>query len=163
MIMNEMIQASAEVISINDHNSIHVKKGVKPTFGRVRDKDRCCYSTVTLMLDNTAYLEMRVEEDPEEQELKEYLKDLVDWENLLGRNEFWVEINNRDGDKLGVCLWYMDERGRTNSLSLTKEEQAIVINRVNRQCEEEYGKTCRQLLSDARKRMDPKELEGIEI
>ena len=163
MIMNEMMQGNTEMISLNDHDAIRVKKDVKPTFGRVRDKNRCCYSTVTLMLDNTAYLEMRVEEDPEEQELKESLRDLVNWENFLGRNRFWVEINNRDGDELGVCLWYMNESGKTDSLSLTKEEQAIVINRVNRQCSEEYGKSCRQLLSDARKRMAPKELEGIEI
>ena len=91
MIMNKMIQGTTKVISINNRNAIHVKKDVKPTFGRVRDKNRCCYSTVTLMLDNTAYLEMRVEEDPEENELKEYIKDILDLENYLGRNEFWVE------------------------------------------------------------------------
>lgn len=154
------------MISIHNHDSVQLNPRVQPIYGRTRDRNHCCFSTVTLKLYDSPFLFMKVEDDPEIVQMKDSFKncwDVLEWRDYLGHLSFWTEFNNRPTDHLEVCVWYMDEYGKTKDLPMAADEQALIVRRLNTQCRQVFGKTCRRMLSEARNRMDPKELEGIEV
>ena len=138
---------------------IRLDNKVPPCYGNVKNKDER-YSTVDLHLRNTDYLidiaedeRVAMGHDPPfswDENLDEFICD--------GDYDFRVEINNRPGNRIEVCLRYITSSGygggnsSVNQIELTDRQRILVLRELNRQCKQLFNKTCKDLLAESENR-----------
>lgn len=139
-----------------------------PCYGYVKNKSGC-YSVVTFSLkygeawedsDGNLWIPKRIhplgfwEVDP-----FEYKEDRL--------YDFWLEMNNKYGNVISLdisfmpsaCYWPMGER--VHHIELDAEEHTALLGKLDEHCRKFYGKSCAELLAEARKRMWPKDEEDM--
>ena len=87
-----------------------------------------------------------------DKELEDYIVD--------GSYEYHLEMNDRPGNRIEVCIRYIvdscyhGESGEVISIRLSREEQKTVLGSLDEQCRQFYGKSCADMLAEARARME---------
>ena len=76
-----------------------------------------------------------------------------------GWYDLQIGINDYTDSKLDTCITFALINGTTPDteetyvIDLSPEEQKLIYERLNEECEEHLGKTCEDLLAEARKEM----------
>ena len=140
--------------------AVWLDTNIPPCYGRIRDRNRCCYSVVTLSLvDREVIL-------GEPNAKFKGLEPIINWipygSAIARRFHFHAELNDKNG-RIGIRIWHLEEYGEEESFELSFDEKIDVLRKLDILCKHLLGKTCFQLLKEARERMDPKELENIVI
>ena len=77
-----------------------------------------------------------------------------------GWYDFYVGINGYADNHMDSCIEFVvvnsdsEDNEETYSIDLTVDEQAAIYNRLDEQCRKYEGKSCEELLTEARKRME---------
>lgn len=140
--------------------TIRLNGNIPPCYGRVRDRYGCCYSVVNLSLEENYML--LDQEDNHNKGLAPIFCWTPEPRDVNKLFDFYADLNDRNGH-VGLRIWRISQGGIVSDFILSDEEQAIVLKRLNTHCRRLFGKTCMELLKEARERMDPKELEGMVI
>ncbi len=140
--------------------AIWLDKNIPPCYGRVKDSNRCCYSVVTLGLVN---MDVRLgEPTPKLKGFDPIIYWIPYWWKHAGGFHFCAELNDKRGC-IGIRVWFLNADSVVVSFELSREDKIDVLRKLDLQCKRLIGKTCIQMLKEARERMDPKELENIVI
>ena len=74
--------------------------------------------------------------------------------------DFFIELNDWSQTKVGTCIEaavcnsHSTDEGALYTIDLTTEEQIALYNRLDEQCRQYLGKSCAELLSEAKERME---------
>ncbi len=122
-----------------------------------------CFATVGFQLVGTALLEELIDRIRKDagftpfHPMDEYTEELCDQE---GWYDFYIGLNNYDETKLDpfieavVCNSNAADDGVSYYIDLTPDEQNIIYEEINEQCRTHLGKSCDELLAEARKKME---------
>ena len=77
-----------------------------------------------------------------------------------GWYDFYIGLNGFADNHMDSCIEFVvvnsdsPDNEETYSIDLTVDEQAAIYNRLDEQCRKYEGKSCEELLTEARKRME---------
>ena len=145
-----------------NQKSIRLNTDISPCYGRVRDREGCCYSVVTIHLFDTYSLEDRAD-DPRFKGLTPLFYWTPDGRDINRLFDFYAEINDKHEDHIEVRVWCVDMDGEVDDFIFSDEEKAKLLKKLSSHCRRIFGKNCGELLKDAREHMDPEELRNIKL
>ena len=126
----------------------------------------CRFPTVTFQLMATSGLSRiadRIRKDigfKPMHAMDEYTDDTCDNE---GWYDFFIGLNGYADNHMDSCIEFVvvnadsEDNEETYTIDLTEEEQTAIYNRLDEQCRRYEGKSCEELLEEARKRMEEDE------
>lgn len=135
---------------------IDVSSGYELGRDQAYDSYPCVYPTVTLRLLETTTLCQIADRIRMEAGFKP-LYDGV--EEVIGWYDFTIGLNGYTASKLDTCIMFELVNGDAPDtwenyvIDLSEEEQRLIYERLDEECMEAFGKTCEELLGDARKEM----------
>jgi len=152
----------------NLERAIRLNPKVPPCHGFVRNR-KGCYSTVAFALRYTDFLI----NSAEGHRRSAGLEPLICWDDEMeeymidGSYDFHLEMNDRPGNRVEIIIRYVTESdmggdaedGKARSIRLTREEQDTLLKQLDMQSRQHFGKTCEELLEEARNKWRS-EIEG---
>ena len=121
------------------------------------------FATVSFQLMSTSLLSEIVDRIRKEQgyapfhPMDEYTDEMCDQDGFY---DFYIGLNDWDRTKVDTCIeavvcnsFSVDE-GECYTIDLTQDEQTALYNRLDEQCRKYLGKSCEDLLAEARKAME---------
>ena len=156
----------------NLDKAICINPKVPPCYGHIQNKAGS-YSTVVLRLDDTNFLMNSAEGYRRSQRLEPFFE----WDRdsgeyfIYGEYEFWAELNNKPDNHIELQLRYVaipeceylneGSSTYTRSIRLTTTEQDTLLKIIDKQCVHLFGKSCAQLLNEARARFSKEKKYGV--
>ena len=89
--------------------------------------------------------------------IDEYTDEMCDGDAFY---DFFIDLNDCSQTKVGTCIEAAvcnsrsADEGELYTIDLTPEEQIALYNRLDEQCRQYLGKSCAELLSEAKGRME---------
>ena len=89
--------------------------------------------------------------------MDEYTEEMCDQDGFY---DFYIGLNDWDRTKVDTCIEaivcnsHSVDEGECYTIDLTPEEQTALYNRLDGQCRKYLGKSCEDLLAEARKAME---------
>jgi len=121
------------------------------------------FATVSFQLMSTSLLSEIVDRIRKEQgftpmhPMDEYTEEMCDQD---GWYDFYIGLNDWDRTKVDTCIdaivsgSHSVDEGECYTIDLTPDEQTALYNRLDEQCRKYLGKSCEDLLAEARKAME---------
>ena len=148
------------------NGSIEIDKRIPPTYGYVRYPKRgICFSTADIHLESTPYLILRAEECAEGYPDVSFLKYCLKNFDYMDYHEyrFVAEINDRVPGGIDVSISATEDDliewgepcGGADSyrISFTEDEKSTIVSRLDKQCRQYWGKSCKRMLMEAKRDM----------
>lgn len=122
----------------------------------------CRFATVTFRLNETELLcriADRIRQDAGFKPLYAIDESTGEMREEAGWYEFNIGINDYTDSKLDTCITFALINGTTPDteetyvIDLSPEEQKLIYERLNEECEEHLGRSCKDLLAEAGEQM----------
>ena len=136
--------------------SILLNPKVPPCRGFVRNRDGR-YSTVDFALDYSRFLMDKFEKNGQIEGLESFYDGGKDEEEYVfdGYIDFLAEINDKPGRRIELRIRYIavpygcPGNGKAGYIELTRREQFRLLKELDAQCRQDFGKSCKELLTEA--------------